>query len=195
MPGPAPARTVLMTPAGSPATPAPDTAALLTVTMRCGLLPASTPRPPLGTTYSAVADLGTILVVAWEITLSPCSCAPLPALSCLSWMVVARGAADTPDTDTVGRSARRAEVTAGECGSSGCGGGAGCGGVASRGVITTPAPPRGRDPRVLPPPRPRVAAVGGNPAEVRPEASWGEAGPGGRPGPRLGAPASNGITT
>ena len=70
LPGPPPALTVLMTP-GSPVAPATPPAAvstlwapLLTVTILPGL-PGNTPGLPamLGTMYTAVADLGTILVV------------------------------------------------------------------------------------------------------------------------------------
>ena len=55
--------------------------------------------PMLGTTYTAVADLGTILVLEWEMTLRPWRAGlvrPLVLVSCFSWMVVARGEEATP---------------------------------------------------------------------------------------------------
>ena len=61
-----------------------------------------TPETELGTTYTAVADLGTILVLECEMTLRPCRA----ELSCFSCIVVALG-----EATEVGLRASRAELT------------------------------------------------------------------------------------
>ena len=48
---------------------------------------------PLGTTYTAVADLGTIFVVECDITFRPCIGVLECPISCFNWIVVARGVA------------------------------------------------------------------------------------------------------